>query len=66
MYQSGDFEEQGMTNWEKKATADMTYTNAKSYFQENYKEKIMFRESMARNMGHANMTLEMEISSRKH
>ena len=39
MYHSGQFYEVDMTNWERKATTDKTYANAKTYFQEKYMRK---------------------------
>ncbi|KAL7478346.1 LOW QUALITY PROTEIN: hypothetical protein ACHAW6_006995, partial [Cyclotella cf. meneghiniana] len=44
MYHSGNFDEQDLTNWERKAMADKTYVNAKTYFQGKYREKIANRK----------------------
>ena len=43
MYHSGQFDEVDMTNWERNATADKKYANAKIYFQDKYHEKVMYR-----------------------
>ena len=60
MYHSGNFDELDLTNWERRATADKTYANAKTYFQEKYREKLMYRKATARNMGYVNKTEEIK------
>ena len=58
MYYGGNFDKQDLTNWERKAAADKMYTNAKAFFQEKYREKVMYQKEITRNMGYVNKTVE--------
>ena len=40
MYHSGNFDQQNLTNCQRKEMADKMYANAKTYFQEKYWENM--------------------------
>lgn len=61
MYCSGHFDEQDMTKLDKTQAAYKTDDNAKAYFLEKYKEKIMYCKATARNMGYVNKAAEVPI-----
>ncbi len=44
MYHSGNFDEQDLTNWERKAMADKTYANAKNTFRESIKRRSCIKK----------------------
>ena len=54
MYISGHFDETDLMDWEKKPSLQETYDNAKIYFKEKCKKKIMYRKATAKQMGYAN------------
>ena len=58
MYLSGHFDENDMTDWEKKTTNQKTVEEAKRYFKKKYKEKMMYRKATARQMGYTNNVRE--------
>lgn len=58
MYHCGTFNEIDLMNWEKTPAAGKTYANAKTYFQEKYKVKIMYQKA-AKNMGYVNNASEV-------
>lgn len=59
MFLCGNFDEVDRTEWEWKEAADKKYANTKMHFTTKYKEKMLYCEVMAQQLGYVNQAKEM-------